>query len=155
MNESMLADQHQFCINTGCSQQDLPETMDNMDGGRERVKEVRVVITSWWCIYTYILSSKDRLFLCITSLQCDSTREMFQAGIETSLTLRQTDNIPLSQLINPTQAREFNVYVLTSVCLHFSLLDTKVLNSLEELCITWVSTINSFAKVFNPRGEHV
>ena len=34
-----------------------------------------------------------------------------------------------------------NAYVSNFVCLHFALLDTEVLNSLEELCITRVATV--------------
>ena len=54
---------------------------------------------------------------------------------------------------DPTEAREFNVYVLTFVCLHFTLSDTEMVNSLEKLCITRVATINSFNKVLNPRSS--
>ena len=39
---------------------------------------------------------------------------MLQAEIEIRLTLRQPDK-------DPTQAREFNIYVLTSLCLHFTI----------------------------------
>ena len=41
-------------------------------------------------------------------------------------------------------------YVLVFVCLYSGLPDTRVLNSLEELCIMPVAAINSFAKVLNP-----
>ena len=43
------------------------------------------------------------------------------------------------------------IFVLVFVCLHFTLSDTGVLNSLEELYITCVSAVNSFARVLNPR----
>ena len=43
-------------------------------------------------------------------------------------------------------------YVVAFVCLHFVLLDTRVLNSLEEL----LAAINSFARVLNPQlREHI
>ena len=42
------------------------------------------------------------------------------------------------------------LYVSALACLHFALPDTKVLNSLEELCIMRVAAINSFARVLNP-----
>ena len=41
-------------------------------------------------------------------------------------------------------------YVVAYVCLHFALPDTKVLNSYEELCITRVAAVNSFARALNP-----
>ena len=42
-------------------------------------------------------------------------------------------------------------YVLASIYLHFTLPNTRVLNSLEEICITQVAVVNSFARVLNPR----
>ena len=46
------------------------------------------------CIYIYILSSTDRLFSCITTHQSGETHKILQAGIETLVTLCQSDNIP-------------------------------------------------------------
>ena len=77
---------------------------------------------------------------------------MLQAGIKTRLTLRHPDNIISQPPAEPMQAREFNVYVLTSFCLYFTLSETGVLNSLVELCITRVATVNSLANVLNLRG---
>ena len=37
----------------------------------------------------------------------------------------------------------------------FTLSDTRVLNSLEELCITWVAAVNSFTRVLNPRDGSI
>ena len=37
-------------------------------------------------------------------------------------------------------------YVVAFVCLHFALTDTRELNSFEELCITRVAAVNSFAR---------
>ena len=50
-------------------------------------------------------------------------------------------------------AQEFNAYVLTFFCLHFTIPYTGVINSLEELCIMQVVTVNSFAKVLNLLGS--
>ena len=36
------------------------------------------------------------------------------------------------------------------VCLHYTLPDTRVLNSFEELCIMWAAGVNSSARVLNP-----
>ncbi len=49
-------------------------------------------------IYIYILSSTDRLFRSIRTLQCGQTRRTLEAGIETHPTLRQTK----SQTARPT-----------------------------------------------------
>ena len=67
----------------------------------------------------------------------------FKVG-STLCTLHQTNNIPLSYLTS-----KFNAYVLTFVCLHFTLSDTGVFNSLD-LCITRVAAVNSFVRVVNP-----
>ena len=42
-------------------------------------------------------------------------------------------------------------HVLAFICLYFALPNTRVLNSLEELCITRVAAVDSFARVLNPR----
>ena len=47
-------------------------------------------------IYLYILSSTDRLFHCITTLQYGWTCKILYAGNETRLTLRQSDILPQS-----------------------------------------------------------
>ena len=47
-------------------------------------------------------------------------------------------------------------YIIAFVCLHFALLDTRVLSSLEELCTTLVAAVNSFARVLNPqKGAYI
>ena len=38
----------QLSANTGCGLEDLPETMDDRDGWRERVKEVCASSATWW-----------------------------------------------------------------------------------------------------------
>ena len=43
----------QLCTDTGCSLEDLPETMDDRGGWRERSREVRLSSTTWW-LYIYI-----------------------------------------------------------------------------------------------------
>ena len=51
----------------------------------------------------YILSSKDRLFRCITTLQCGKTRRTLEAGIDKRIYLQvDTDNhIYSSNLLSP------------------------------------------------------
>ena len=38
----------QFCANTGCSLEDLPEAVDEREGWRERVRGVRADGATWW-----------------------------------------------------------------------------------------------------------
>ena len=38
----------QLCTNTGCIPEDLPETMDNMEGWQERVMDIHADGTTWW-----------------------------------------------------------------------------------------------------------
>ena len=39
----------QLCENTGCSSEDLPETMNDREKWRERVRDTRAGGTTWWC----------------------------------------------------------------------------------------------------------
>ena len=38
----------QFCADTWCSLEDLPGAMDDRDGKRERVREIRAGGATWW-----------------------------------------------------------------------------------------------------------
>ena len=38
----------QLCAGTGCSSEDLPEAMDDREGWRERVKDIRADNATWW-----------------------------------------------------------------------------------------------------------
>ena len=62
---------------------------------------------------------------------------------------------PISHCSTISSAQEFNAFVLAFVCLHFALSDTRALNSLEDLCITRMTAVNSFARMLNPREESV
>ena len=55
-----------------------------------------------------------------------------------------------SWVIRGQKNYSFRTVIVAFVCLHFALLDTRLLNSLEELCIMWVAAVNSFARVLNP-----
>ena len=47
----------QLCEDTGCSPGDLPEAMNDREGWRERVRDIRADSTTrwwWWYIYIYI-----------------------------------------------------------------------------------------------------
>ena len=43
-------------------------------------------------------------------------------------------------------------YVVAFACLYFALLDTRVLNSYEELCIARVAAVNYLDRVLNRRS---
>ena len=51
----------------------------------------------------------------------------------------------LAKTATQRQRGNLTQYVLTFFCLHFMLSDTEMLNLLEELCMTQVATVNSFA----------
>ena len=38
----------QLCVDTGCSPEDLPEAMDDREGWRERVRDIRADSVTWW-----------------------------------------------------------------------------------------------------------
>ena len=38
----------QVCVDTGCSPEDQPEAVDDRDGWRERVRDIRVDSATWW-----------------------------------------------------------------------------------------------------------
>ena len=46
----------QLCEDTGCSPEDLPEAMNDREGWRDRVRDIRTDGTTrwWWYIYVYI-----------------------------------------------------------------------------------------------------
>ena len=48
----------QLCANTGCSPEDLPKAMDDREGWRERVRNIRADSATWWwwwSIYIFFL----------------------------------------------------------------------------------------------------
>ena len=46
----------QFCADTGCSLEDLPGAMDDRDGLREKVREIRAGCATGWWWWWYILT---------------------------------------------------------------------------------------------------
>ena len=47
----------QLCADTGCSPEDLPEAMDDREGWRETVRDIRAVgMTRWWCLSHPLIS---------------------------------------------------------------------------------------------------
>ena len=49
----------QLCEDTGCSHEDLPEAMNDREGWRERVRDIRAGGTTWWWWKDY--SYRERL----------------------------------------------------------------------------------------------
>ena len=90
-------------------------------------------------IYIYIYTVIHRLFHCITTHKRD-------AGIDTRLTLRQVDVLPITQKPIQRKRRNFNAYVSLLFCLHIYY---RVFNSFEEICITQVATGNSFERILS------
>ena len=46
----------QLCEDTGCSHEDLPEAMNDREGRRERIRDIRVGCTTrWWWWYIYLM----------------------------------------------------------------------------------------------------
>ena len=76
----------------------------------------------------HILLSTERLFLCITTLQCGYKVGCFQVRIATRLTLPLAENLPLSRFWDLRQLRNLTHLVSTFVSLNFTPLDNGVLN---------------------------
>ena len=81
-------------------------------------------------MYIFILSSTDRLFRCIITLQCGSTYEMLQAGIESRLILHQSDILP--QILRYS-LRLWGNFFYVYIFLHVRYRLSGVLNSWEGL----------------------
>ena len=45
----------QLCADMGCSPEDLPETMDDREGWRERVRDIRADGTTWWWWWWWLI----------------------------------------------------------------------------------------------------
>ena len=75
--------------------------------------------------------STDRLFRCITTLQCGKTRRTLEAWIETRPTVHTA--LPTSE---PRQLGNYEALnSIFRLFTFYTLPDTRVLNSFEELCI--------------------
>ena len=78
----------------------------------------------------------------------------FKLGSKPAQHLFRSSIIPLSQQVTFACSGIIRHYIVDVICLHFALPDTRVLNSLEELCITRMTVVNSFDRVLNlMRGE--
>ena len=45
----------QLCVDTGCSPEDLPESMDDREGWREGVRDIRADGVTWWWWLGYMV----------------------------------------------------------------------------------------------------
>ena len=101
-------------------------------------------------IYKYIHPEKD----CFVISQLISKARhagRFKLRLKPTQICIRLSIIPLCQQSTYVSAGIIRHYVVAFACLHFALLDTRVLNSYEELCITRVAVVNSLARVFNLR----
>ena len=61
----------QLCVDIGCNQENLPGVIDDIDGWRERVREIRAGSATWWwwwpwvifvlCVFTNPFTAKKNL----------------------------------------------------------------------------------------------
>ena len=53
----------QLCANTGCSPEDLPETIDYKEGWQERIRNIRADDATWWwdiyIMWTFLIPISD------------------------------------------------------------------------------------------------
>ena len=100
--------------------------------------------------YIYIYIYIDRLFRCNhdSLVQLDTRGASSRGRCPPNFMLGRW-YIP-NQVCESTSAPGFSAHVSTFVCLHFTLLAFEILNLLEDLYITQVATINTFAKVLEP-----
>ena len=102
-------------------------------------------------IYILILSSIDSRFRCITTLQCGETCEILYVGIETRLTLPQSDILPQSYQHSHRNEEIFYVYILKS-----KLSVTGVVNLWDDLRIyAYVAADESLLECPTDSGEHI
>ena len=85
---------------------DILQAMNDREEWRERVRDIFAGGTTWWWWWN-ILSSTERLFRWITTLQCVETRKMVPAEIKTRLTLRQSDISSLIYRQSQRKRRDF------------------------------------------------
>ena len=50
----------QLCEDTGCCPEDLPETMNDREKWRERVRDIRATSTTWWWWYVFTQPLRTR-----------------------------------------------------------------------------------------------
>ena len=53
----------QLCADTGCNLEDLPETMDDREGYRERVREIWAGSATWWWWWWWWIRSLRGIYI--------------------------------------------------------------------------------------------
>ena len=134
-------------MDTGCSSEDLPEAMNDREKWRERVRDIRASGTTWWW-WWYCHPHTDCF---VKSQLCSVVRHVggLNLGSKPAQFYVRLRIILLSQQVTNVSSGIIRHSVVAFVCLHFTLPDTWVLNSFEELCIMQVVGINSSARVLN------
>ena len=110
-------------------------------------KKVWKLIEDTKYIYIYIQSSTDKLFVVSQLFSVARHTGRFKPGSKPAQLYVRLSILPLSQQATYVNSGIITYYVLAFFALHFALQDTRVLNSVEELCITLVATVNFFARV--------
>ena len=76
----------QFCADTGCSLEDLPEEMDYREGWWERVREIHAVgATWWWRLVCHKSNLKNTFEKIIEVLRFDMTLRLIKSGLSDHL----------------------------------------------------------------------
>ena len=100
-------------------------------------------------IYIYCYSQTD----CFIILQLFSVARHvghFKLGLKPTQLYVRLSIILLSHQSTNVSSGIIRHYVVAFIFLHFALLDTRDLNSFEELCITQVAADNSYTRMLNP-----
>ena len=106
------------------------------------------------CIYIYIYCHPQTDCFVVSQLfSVASHIGRFKRGLKPAKIYVKLSIILLSYQTTYVSSGIIRHYVVAFVCLHFALLNTNVLDSLEELCIMQVAAINSFAKMLHHWGK--
>ena len=78
----------QFCADTGCSLEDLPEVIDNREGWRERVRDIRADGATWWWWLVWVRFNGISIFIGYSMpkpflrKKCSGTIQLIAGGIK-------------------------------------------------------------------------
>ena len=70
----------QLCVDTGCSPEDLLEVMDDREGWRERVRDIRADGATWWWWWNSMLV----YYICTGSKVGDRSRGQLESSLFSS-----------------------------------------------------------------------
>ena len=113
----------------------------------------RTIVYIYIYIYIYIVIHRQTIFVISQLFSVARHLGCFKLGSKPSQLYVKLSILPLSQQATYISSEIITPYVLTFISLCFYLWDTRMLNSFEELCITWMAAINSFARVLNSQTD--